>query len=182
MKEGLLKKSEKLLKELNEYCDSVLDDFDEYNPGDLWDDLYKIVDKIENLQQGGNIPEMVWMDTTLPSDQDDDDKMDIISFKIDVQYVERGLTKIIDWIENYHEEDVEEKKKKDKKETEQSSISDFVEVKKSKEKKGKSAYLTLGPIRIPITKEQAKLIFSGFILGIIVTLLAVVLPILLKLL
>jgi hypothetical protein len=182
MEEGLLKKSEKLLNELNESCDSAIDDFDEYNPEDLWDDLYKIIDKIENLQQGGNIPEMVWMDTTLPSDQDEDDKMDVISFKIDVQYVERGLTKIIDWIENYHEEDVEEKKTIDEKETDKSSVSDFVEVKKSKEKKEKSAYLTLGPIRIPITKEQAKYIIIGFILGITVTLLAVVLPILLKLL
>ncbi|GAI56872.1 unnamed protein product, partial [marine sediment metagenome] len=85
--------------------DLALDEFKEYNPEDLWSDLYKIVDKIDNLQQGAKLPFEIWMDTTLPSNEDEDESnSNIIWFKTDIQYVERGIEKIVDWIENYYEE------------------------------------------------------------------------------
>ncbi len=186
MKEGLLIKCNQIITDLHTLKDLAFDDFEKYDPEDLWSYLYKIVDKIENLQQGAKLPVEIGMDITLPSDEDEEESNScIIWFKTDIQHVERGIEKIVDWIENYYEEEREIEKEDEKRTHEEKKNEKTLKVEENiseikKEKIEERAKLSLGPVSIPISKEQAKFILVGFVLGIIFTILTVVLPIVLS--
>ena len=138
MKEGIIRKCEQIEYEIEVLWKQVSKDYDEDEAEDYWDELEKIVDEIDNLQRGAKLPIDVWMDTLLPSNEEGEDSdFNIFWFKTDIQYTRRGIKKIKDWIANYQEERGVEKKEIDKKETEQSSLADLVEVKKEKKKKKK---------------------------------------------
>ncbi|MHA1223119.1 MAG: hypothetical protein ACTSP3_07660 [Candidatus Heimdallarchaeaceae archaeon] len=174
----LLKKCKQILTELDQLLFEAEENFDEDDPNDWWSPLYLIVDRIDNLQRGENLPKEIWMDTELPSEEDELN-FDFNWFKIDVQYVERAMQKIMDWIENYFDKEKERKEKKEQEEMKkkQQNIKKPEELKKvQKKSKLKEVELSVGPFTFPITKEQAKYIGFGFFLGFITAILTVVLP------
>lgn len=177
-KDSILRICSNIQEELNELLEVTEDDFDELEPNDWWNELYKIADKIVNLQQGKELPTEIWMDNELPTDNSDEISFEY--FMIDVQYVERGLNKITDWVEKYYKEQKvrdekpKEIKKPEKKEEKTTSKGEEKSILPEKEEK--EAKLTIGPISIPISKEQGKFILIGFVLGFISAILTIVIP------